>query len=84
MMLSRSVPPSVLGSLPRGGGWWGREHGNPLPGPIDDADARLAYVAVNRARTRLDFGGLAWIHNPPTETPGRPDRSQRRWVQAAV
>ncbi|WP_405763877.1 UvrD-helicase domain-containing protein [Actinacidiphila glaucinigra] len=45
------------------------EHGNPLPGPIDDADARLAYVAVTRARTRLDLGGLEWIHDHPDGNP---------------
>ncbi|WP_425842319.1 UvrD-helicase domain-containing protein [Streptomyces fractus] len=28
--------------------------------PIDDGEARLAYVAVTRARSRLDRGGLAW------------------------
>ena len=27
---------------------------------VSDADARLAYVAVTRARHRLDLGGLAW------------------------
>ncbi|WTO32922.1 UvrD-helicase domain-containing protein [Streptomyces achromogenes] len=32
------------------------------PDPIDDAEARLAYVAVTRAHQRLDLGGLAWIH----------------------
>lgn len=41
------------------------EHGRPLPGPIDDAEARLAYVAVTRARHRLDRAGLAWIDNHP-------------------
>ncbi|MBT2393944.1 ATP-dependent helicase [Streptomyces sp. ISL-1] len=39
--------------------------GRPLPGPIDDAEARLAYVAVTRARSRLDLGGLSWIHDHP-------------------
>ncbi|MFD5123555.1 UvrD-helicase domain-containing protein [Streptomyces sp. NPDC058385] len=33
------------------------------PEPIDDAEARLAYVAVTRTRQRLDLGGLSWIHN---------------------
>ncbi|MET9878886.1 UvrD-helicase domain-containing protein [Actinacidiphila glaucinigra] len=45
------------------------EHGNPLPGPIDDADARLAYVAVTRARQRLDLGGLTWINDHPDGNP---------------
>ncbi|MER5944311.1 UvrD-helicase domain-containing protein [Streptomyces sp. NPDC001928] len=35
------------------------------PDPIDDAEARLAYVAVTRTRQRLDLGGLSWIHNHP-------------------
>ncbi len=34
------------------------EHGRPVPPPIDAADARLAYVAVTRARRHLDLGGL--------------------------
>ncbi|MET8682079.1 UvrD-helicase domain-containing protein [Streptomyces sp. NPDC004647] len=40
-------------------------NGQPTPGPINDADARLAYVAVTRARHRLDLGGLSWIENHP-------------------
>jgi superfamily I DNA/RNA helicase len=39
------------------------------PDPIDDAEARLAYVAVTRARQRLDLGGLSWIHDHPDGTP---------------
>lgn len=39
--------------------------GRPIPGPIDDSEARLAYVAVTRTRTRLDIGGLAWIDQHP-------------------
>ncbi|MEU2389039.1 UvrD-helicase domain-containing protein [Streptomyces sp. NPDC012461] len=35
------------------------------PDPIDDAEARLAYVAVTRTRRRLDLGGLSWIHDHP-------------------
>ncbi|GAA4887403.1 UvrD-helicase domain-containing protein [Streptomyces coeruleoprunus] len=31
------------------------------PDPVDEAEARLAYVAITRARTRLDRGGLSWI-----------------------
>jgi UvrD-like helicase family protein len=40
-------------------------NGRPIPGPIDDSEARLAYVAVTRTRGRLDLGGLSWIHNHP-------------------
>ncbi|MGW4034507.1 UvrD-helicase domain-containing protein [Streptomyces sp. NPDC004838] len=39
--------------------------GNPIPGTISDGEARLAYVAVTRARRRLDLGGLSWIHDHP-------------------
>lgn len=35
------------------------------PESIDDAEARLAYVAVTRTRQRLDLGGLSWIHTHP-------------------
>ncbi|MCQ6556882.1 UvrD-helicase domain-containing protein [Streptomyces sp. C10-9-1] len=44
-------------------------HGRPIPGPIDDSEARLAYVAVTRTRTRLDIGGLAWIQEHPDGNP---------------
>lgn len=37
--------------------------GRPIPEPVSDIDARLAYVAVTRARNRLDLGGLSWINN---------------------
>ncbi|WP_405763843.1 UvrD-helicase domain-containing protein [Actinacidiphila glaucinigra] len=47
------------------------EHGNPVPGPIDDADARLAYVAITRARQRLDPSGLSWINDHPAGNPRR-------------
>ncbi|MYS93804.1 MULTISPECIES: UvrD-helicase domain-containing protein [Streptomyces] len=30
------------------------------PPEVSDLDARLAYVAITRARNRLDLGGLAW------------------------
>ncbi|MFF7647057.1 UvrD-helicase domain-containing protein [Streptomyces canus] len=43
----------------------------PPPDPIDDAEARLAYVAVTRTRHRLDLGGLSWIHDHPQGTPPR-------------
>ncbi|MCX4630918.1 UvrD-helicase domain-containing protein [Streptomyces sp. NBC_01443] len=46
------------------------ENGDPLPGEIDDAEARLAYVAVTRARLRLDIGGLGWINRRPDGRPG--------------
>lgn len=39
-----------------------------VPDPIDDAEARLAYVAVTRTRQRLDLGGLSWIHDHPDGT----------------
>lgn len=47
------------------------DNGRPVPGPISDGEARLAYVAVTRTRQCLDLGGLSWIHqhpdgNPPT------------------
>ncbi|NGO08439.1 ATP-dependent helicase [Streptomyces sp. HC44] len=35
--------------------------GRPIPEPVSDVDARLAYVAVTRARHQLDLGGLSWI-----------------------
>ncbi|MGI5453578.1 UvrD-helicase domain-containing protein [Streptomyces sp. CA-249302] len=35
--------------------------GRPIPEPVNDSDARLAYVAVTRARQQLDLGGLSWI-----------------------
>ncbi|MFG2778168.1 UvrD-helicase domain-containing protein [Streptomyces prunicolor] len=48
------------------------ENGDPLPGDIDDAEARLAYVAVTRARHRLDIGGLGWINQHPQGNPAGP------------
>ncbi|WEH12206.1 UvrD-helicase domain-containing protein [Streptomyces sp. VNUA24] len=36
--------------------------GRPIPEPVNDTDARLAYVAVTRARHHLDLGGLSWIN----------------------
>ncbi|MFC3962883.1 UvrD-helicase domain-containing protein [Nocardia jiangsuensis] len=49
------------------------DDGRPLP--IDGADARLAYVAVTRARNHLDLGGLTWIQDHPEGQPHdvRPD-----------
>jgi hypothetical protein len=40
--------------------------GLPVPEPVSDTDARLAYVAVTRARQHLDLGGLSWILTHPT------------------
>jgi superfamily I DNA/RNA helicase len=44
-------------------------NGHPVPGRIDDGEARLAYVAVTRTRHRLDLGGLSWIHHHPEGSP---------------
>ena len=41
------------------------DKGEPRPGRINPAEARLAYVAVTRARHRLDLGGLSWINEHP-------------------
>lgn len=46
--------------------------GTPLPGPIDLDEARLAYVAVTRARSLLDIGGLSWINSHPSGDPPLP------------
>ncbi|MEV6781194.1 UvrD-helicase domain-containing protein [Streptomyces sp. NPDC051098] len=43
--------------------------GHPAPGPIDDSEARLAYVAVTRTRNCLDLGGLSWINDHPDGNP---------------
>ncbi|MGH3974947.1 MAG: UvrD-helicase domain-containing protein [Pseudonocardiaceae bacterium] len=43
--------------------------GEPLPCKIDEAEARLAYVAVTRARHHLDLGGLSWINRHPDGNP---------------
>ncbi|MEE6265797.1 UvrD-helicase domain-containing protein [Streptomyces diastatochromogenes] len=45
------------------------EDGAPLPGPVDLDEARLAYVAVTRARSQLDIGGLTWINTHPAGDP---------------
>ncbi|MFG2432561.1 UvrD-helicase domain-containing protein [Streptomyces sp. NPDC048590] len=45
------------------------DHGRPVPGPVDETEARLAYVAVTRARQQLDLGGLSWINDHPDGTP---------------
>ncbi|MCX5152922.1 UvrD-helicase domain-containing protein [Streptomyces sp. NBC_00291] len=39
--------------------------GRPVPGPVKKSEARLAYVAVTRARHHLDPEGLAWIDQHP-------------------
>ncbi len=43
--------------------------GDALPGEIEPAEARLAYVAVTRAQHRLDLGGLSWINQHPDGNP---------------
>lgn len=47
------------------------EAGHPVPAPVDESEARLAYVAVTRARRHLDPEGLAWITDHP-DNPARP------------
>lgn len=46
------------------------DSGRPIPEPVSDTDARLAYGAVTRARRRLDLAGLEWIEAYPTATNG--------------
>lgn len=60
------------------------ENGTPLPGDIDDAEARLAYVAITRARHQLDLGGLSWINqhsagNPDGKRVPQPPTSPSPW-----
>lgn len=43
--------------------------GRPIPGPVDRAEARLAYVAVTRAQQLLDHSGLSWIDRYPGAVP---------------
>ncbi|MFF6778988.1 UvrD-helicase domain-containing protein [Streptomyces sp. NPDC012637] len=43
--------------------------GKSTPRPIDPAEARLAYVAVTRARRHLDIGGLSWLDDHPDGSP---------------
>ncbi|MGW4043148.1 UvrD-helicase domain-containing protein [Streptomyces sp. NPDC004721] len=44
--------------------------GRPIPEPVSVTDARLAYVAVTRARSRLDLGGLSWLNSHPQASRG--------------
>ncbi|MGW0556538.1 UvrD-helicase domain-containing protein [Streptomyces sp. NPDC002926] len=46
--------------------------GRPIPESVSDTDARLAYVAVTRARQQLDLGGLSWIDSHPTTSEASP------------
>jgi hypothetical protein len=46
------------------------DSGRPIPELVSETDARLAYVAVTRARRQLDLGGLAWIENHPAAVDG--------------
>ncbi|MFG3078691.1 UvrD-helicase domain-containing protein [Streptomyces sp. NPDC048225] len=51
---------------PGGNGPADSDDGAPTPPePIDEAEARLAYVAVTRARQCLDLGGLSWVRDHP-------------------
>lgn len=53
-------------------------HGKPLPVPIQLEEARLAYVAVTRARQHLDPAGLAWLDTHPDAPARRPIRKPLR------
>ncbi|MFI8365302.1 UvrD-helicase domain-containing protein [Streptomyces sp. NPDC085612] len=57
--------------------------GNVVPGAISLDDARLAYVAVTRARQHLDLGGLAWIDKHPQGQAGSQARTPDRTSSAA-
>jgi hypothetical protein len=46
-------------------------NGCAIPGPIDDGEACLAYVAVTRTCQRLDMDGLSWIDHHPDGNRGR-------------
>ncbi|MGW4936428.1 UvrD-helicase domain-containing protein [Streptomyces sp. NPDC004166] len=48
--------------------------GRAIPGPIEDSEARLAYVAVTRTRQRLDMYGLSWIDRHPDGNPAVQER----------
>ncbi|MFE9045666.1 UvrD-helicase domain-containing protein [Streptomyces sp. NPDC007818] len=45
------------------------QEGRPIPDRVDPAEARLAYVAVTRARRHLDTKGLSWIDTHPAGKP---------------
>ncbi|AJE38679.1 UvrD-helicase domain-containing protein [Streptomyces nodosus] len=51
------------------------DNGCTIPEPIDDSDARLAYVAVTRTRWRLDMDGLSWIDHHPDGNPAASKRA---------
>ncbi|MGR3935294.1 UvrD-helicase domain-containing protein [Streptomyces sp. BRA346] len=50
--------------------------GQPIPRALNLAEARLAYVAVTRARHQLDPYGLSWINDHPDGRPGNPSYEQ--------
>ncbi|MFI5524305.1 UvrD-helicase domain-containing protein [Streptomyces platensis] len=59
------------------------DSGRPIPGPIDDGEARIAYVAVTRTRTRLDIGGLAWADQHPDGLPDACPQISGTWHAAS-
>lgn len=58
--------------------------GRPIPVLVSDTDARLAHVAVTRARSRLDLGGLSWIDSHFGADQKAPSPQQHRpWSRRA-
>lgn len=59
---------------------------SPAEPPIKDTEARLAYVAVTRARHRLDLGGLAWIDQTTStaEAPGEAEAGKSHTARATA
>ncbi len=59
------------------------DDGNPLPQRLAIPEARLAYVAVARARQHLDLGGLSWIKQASRRQSRHAPHRPARHVSAA-